>query len=52
MAWTKRTCAGALEEPQLAVTMVKTARANVKGRAFSKRDIKRHIRNSPKAFGW
>src|ERR1017187_2617742 len=48
MAWTKRTCAGALEEPQLVAKMLKAARASVKGRVFKRRDIL----NSPKAFCW
>jgi hypothetical protein len=47
MALTKRTCAGVLE-PQLAAKMLKAARANVRGRAFNKRDIL----NSPDGSWW
>jgi hypothetical protein len=40
MALTKRTCAGTLLlEPQLAVTMLKAARAKARGRALKRRDI-------------
>jgi hypothetical protein len=39
MALTKRTCAGLLLEPQLAVRMLKAARANGRGRALNQRDI-------------
>src|ERR1035437_3445205 len=40
MALTKRTCAGTLLlEPQLAVTMLKAARAKARGRALKQRDI-------------